>query len=305
MDLNKLMNIIVPPLVVMFMLMFMPFYILYKVISFFTRRLFKEDVRGKVVIITGASSGIGEYVAYEYATRGARLALVARREDRLEAVAKKARALGSPDVIIVCADVSKSEDCERFIEKTINHFGQLDHLVNNAGITRDDMIGVTNLSALAPTMDINFWGAVYGTHFAIPHLRKSKGKIVVVSSAAGCFPFPISSMYNASKAAQVRLFETLQVQVGSAIGITMVFPGFVDSEITIGQGNTPDSANVGFIKPEATDVCAKAIVDGVCRGDVYVTVPSWVRVVYLVHGLCPEFTGWFFGLAKILSNKAD
>jgi short-subunit dehydrogenase len=304
MDTNKMMNIIVPPLMVTFMLFFMPFYIAYKLITFFTRRIYKEDVRGKVVLIAGASSGIGEYVAYEYAKRGARLSLVARREDRLQAVAKRAQALGSPDVIVIRADVSKVDDSERFIEETINHFGQLDHLVNNAGITRDDMIGVTNLSELAPTMDINFWGSIYGTHFAIPHLKKSKGKIIVTSSAAGCFPFPVSSLYNASKAAQISLFETLKVQLGSDIGITMVFPGFVQTEITE-QGIDPTSVNVGFVKPESTEICANAIVEGACRGDAYITVPFWVKVCYLIHGLCPEFTGWFFGLAKILSRKVD
>ncbi|GAU24816.1 hypothetical protein TSUD_157290 [Trifolium subterraneum] len=88
----------------------------------------------KVVLITGAASGIGEQLAYEYARRGAKLSLVDIRKENLGAVADKARSLGSPDVTIIGADVTKLEDNKRFVDETMNHFGRLDHLVNNAGV---------------------------------------------------------------------------------------------------------------------------------------------------------------------------
>jgi len=179
-------------------------------------------VAGKVILITGASSGIGEYVAYEYAKRGARLALVARREDRLQAVADRARKLGSPEVVVVRADVSKVEE--------------LDHLVNNAGVVQIRLFEVfTQFSDIASVMDINFWGSVYSTHYAVPHLRKSKGKIVVIASTAAWLGAPGLSFYNASKAALISFFETLRTEFGQDIGITIVSPGKIESEITQGE----------------------------------------------------------------------
>ncbi|OMO84217.1 Short-chain dehydrogenase/reductase SDR [Corchorus capsularis] len=198
------------------------------------RSVFKENVAGKVVLITGAiSSGIGEHLAYEYGKRGARLALVARRTDRLQKVAGRARELGSPDVIVITADVSKLQDSKRFVDQTVNHFGQLDHLVNNAGIFNSQTFeGIRDISKFVTFMDTNFWGSVYGTHFALAHLRKSKGKIVVMSSAAGWLCPPRATIYTASKAAQIGLFESLRVELGPEIGVTIVTPGFVESEMT-------------------------------------------------------------------------
>ncbi|KAM7272678.1 hypothetical protein ACFE04_027341 [Oxalis oulophora] len=290
MEWNKIMNVVILPVGVILLVVSMPLYLLYKFISFVTGRLYKEDLTGKVVLITGASSGIGEYLAYEYAKRGARLALVARREERLQAVASKACSVGSSDVIVITADVSKVQDCKRFVDETINHFGRLDHLVNNAGIASLDSIGnpECRVSELVPTMDINFWGSVYGTHFAIPHLRKSKGKIVVMSSIASVGPSSLSTIYNASKAALYSLFEALRLQLGSDIGITIVTPGFVESEMTVDQGFNIAKYGMIFIKLEPVEDCVKAIVDSVCRGDAYLTEPSWYRLFFLIFTFCPE-----------------
>ncbi|KAJ9568532.1 hypothetical protein OSB04_004498 [Centaurea solstitialis] len=131
---HKLLDIVFPILTIITIILVWPVELVFKFFSYLSRSAFREDLAGKVVLITGASSGIGEYLAYEYAKRGARLALVARREELLEVVAGKAREMGSSDVIVISADVSKLDDCKRFVDETINHFGSLDHLVNNAGI---------------------------------------------------------------------------------------------------------------------------------------------------------------------------
>ncbi|KAK3033368.1 hypothetical protein RJ639_034418 [Escallonia herrerae] len=174
-----------------------PFFIIkliYTVVRRYRYSMETIDMTGKVVLITGASSGIGEHLAYEYAKKGACLVLVARRESRLREVAERARKLGSSDVLLVCADVSDINECKRFVDETINHFGRLDHLVNNAGIGSTYSYS-TDVTKYAPVMDINFWGSVYPTYFAIPHLKKGKGKIVVNSSAAAMLQPPKSGFY--------------------------------------------------------------------------------------------------------------
>ncbi|XP_022737761.1 11-beta-hydroxysteroid dehydrogenase-like 4A [Durio zibethinus] len=286
MEINKLLNIVFPPLFVIALLFILPPFLVLKLLFSTQRFVFKENVAGKVVLITGSSSGIGEHLAYEYARRGARLSLVARRTDRLQKVADKARQLGSPDVIVITADVSKIEDCKRFVDMTVNHFGQLDHLVNNAGVAHGTFFKETrNISDLVPIMDINFWGSVYGTHFAVPYLRKSKGKIIVISSAAGWLYPPGATIYSASKAAQIGLYESLRIECPE-IGITIVTPGFVESEMT--QRFRPAK----YLKNEPTDDCAKAIVESTCRGDMYLTEPFWMRPLFLVKVLCPELWDW-------------
>ncbi|XP_031247713.1 11-beta-hydroxysteroid dehydrogenase 1B-like [Pistacia vera] len=297
---HKFLNILLPPLTFFWLCVLLPPYIAYQCFSCMKRFLFRENVAGKVVLITGASSGIGEYLAYEYARRGALLALVARRESRLKEVAVKAKELGSPDVIVIRSDISKVEDCKRFVDETFNHFGRLDQLVNNAGIIKVSMFGyATSIPDLHPLMSVNFWGSVYATHFAVPHLRKVKGKIIVISSASGWFPTPGLSLYNASKAAQITLFDTLRAEIGSDIGITIVTPGRIESEMSQRYVQS-ETFEKDLVPAVSTETCAKAIVNGACRGKRYVTEPSWTSVLFVVKLLCPEFVDW---LCRLLFVK--
>ncbi|GMY15155.1 11-beta-hydroxysteroid dehydrogenase 1B-like [Fagus crenata] len=292
--LHKFLNTVFLLLTLTTILIFMPPFL-------FLRSIYSENVAGKVVLITGASSGIGEHIAYEYARRGARLALVARREDRLRAVADKARELGSPEVIVLRADVSKIEESKQFVDEVVNHFGRLDHLVNNAGIIRVDFFeDSTQFNDIASIMDINFWGSVYGTHYAVPHLRKSKGKIVVIASVATWLCTPKLSFYNASKAAQATFFETLRAEFGPDIGITIVTPGVIDSEMT--QGQFLPEVQMPWMPVEPTERCAKEIVDSTCKGDMYLTKPSWMRVTFWMKVLCPEVYEWC--LHSMLVNRS-
>ncbi|KAJ6676454.1 RETINOL DEHYDROGENASE-RELATED [Salix viminalis] len=289
---HKVLNIVLPPITLILLLLFLPPFLFFKLISRIKRSINSEVVAGKVVLITGASSGIGEYLAYEYARRGACLALAARRQERLRAVADKARVLGSPDVIFIPTDISKVEDCERFINEAVDHFGKLDHLVNNAGIVQVDMFeDCKPISDSATLTNTNFWGSVYASHFAIPHLRKSKGRIVGISSIAGWCSVPRMSFYSASKAAITSFYETLRAEFGSDIRITIVTPGVVESEMT--QGDFASKAQLEFFLAESTERCAKAIVDSACRGDRYLVEPSWARITFLIKVLCPEVVEWW------------
>ncbi|KAJ4728820.1 Hydroxysteroid 11-beta-dehydrogenase-like protein [Melia azedarach] len=271
---HGLMNIFLPPLTFIALLLVLPPYLLLKFLAYIRRQLLStENMAGKVVVVTGAASGIGEQIAYEYAKRGASLALVDVRGDRLGPVVERSRRLGSPDVISLQADVSVVDDCNRFVNATVNHFGRLDHL------------NMDCISDFTPIMDVNFWGTVYGTHFAVPHLRKSKGQIIVVASTCGWYPLPRLTIYNASKAALISFCETLRTEIGSDIGITIVTPGLIKSEMRL-SGSLPKG--MAFISMESKEECAKAIVRSACRGDNYLVEPSWVRVLFLWKVLCPE-----------------
>ncbi|XP_027915984.1 11-beta-hydroxysteroid dehydrogenase 1B-like [Vigna unguiculata] len=312
---HGMLNVLVPALSLAILLLILPPFLLFKILRFIVRSISREDVAGKVVLITGASSGIGEHLAYEYAKRGARLALVARRENRIKEVAGNAKLLGSPDVITIPADVSRPQDCQRFVDSTINHFGRLDHLVNNAGINALSMFeDTTDITNFAPVMDINFWGSAYSTYFSIPHLRQSKGKIVAVASCNGWLPVPKMSIYNASKAAVISLYETLRTELGRDIGITIVTPGLIESEMSQGKILSNDGKmvfdqqirdmHVGVMPIRSVTEAAKAIVNSVCRGDSYLTEPAWFTTTFYWQVCFPEMLG-FFNRSSLTSESSE
>ncbi|KAK4846629.1 hypothetical protein QYF36_020063 [Acer negundo] len=305
---HMFLNLVAPPITFFSLCFFLPPFLCLKFFISLLNSIFTtKDLTGKVVIITGASSGIGEHLAYEYASRGACLALCARREKSLEDVAETAREIGSPDVITVRGDVSKVDDCRRLVEETVDHFGRLDHLVNNAGLCAvcmfEDSDNITNFKHL---MDTNFWGSVYTTRFAVPYLRNTKGNIVALSSADAWLPMPRHSFYNASKAAMLSFFETLRVELGQDINVTIVTPGFIESELTQGKfltrkGKVEVDQEMRDVQVSAAPIgsvisCAKAIVNSACRGERYLTEPSWFRVTYWLKVFCPEVIEWSYRL---------
>ncbi|CAI8619350.1 unnamed protein product [Vicia faba] len=295
----NILNVALPPLSLIILPIIMLPYLFFKLLIRVKKMVYKENMARKVVLITGAASGIGEQLAYEYARRGARLSLVDIRKDNLVAVAEMAKLLGSPDVIIIGADVSDVQDSKRFVDETVDHFERLDHLVNNAGIGIPVLIeDCSDITKYTPVIDVNFWGAVHGTLHAIPHLKKSKGRIVVIASTCGWFPLPRSSFYNASKAALISFFETLRIELGWCIGITIVTPGFIKTELSLKAYENRPSLRI--IPMGSAVECAKDIVKSACRGDMYVTNPSWVKVLFPFKVLYPELVDWvqqhIFGL---------
>lgn len=191
-----------------------------------------KDLKDKIIIITGASSGIGKELAMQLAERGAALSLAARNEKQLNEVAEKCK-LKSDKVITVATDVSKKDQCKNLIEETINNFGKIDILINNAGITMWTMFeDITEIDLVEKIMKVNYLGSVYCTHYALPYLKKSKGLIVGISSLTGRTGVPTRTAYSASKFAMTGFFDSLRIELKKfCVGVTMIYPGFVDTEI--------------------------------------------------------------------------
>jgi short-subunit dehydrogenase len=187
---------------------------------------------GKVIVLTGASSGIGHALAMALAPQRPRLVLAARDHARLEEVARECRAHGA-EALAVSVDVSSEAACGALVARTIESFGALDALVNNAGISmRARFDELRDLSVYETLMRVNYLGCVYLTHHALPHLKKSRGQIVVVSSVAGLTGVPTRTGYAASKHAVFGFFDSLRIELeGTGVSVTLIAPDFVRSEI--------------------------------------------------------------------------
>ncbi len=189
----------------------------------------KRSLSDKTVVITGASSGIGEACAKVFAQRGARVVLAARNTEALKRICA-----GLPDGrhLLVQADVSKEEDCRRLIQSAVAKFGTVDILVNNAGISMRALFRDADPAVLRQLMDTNFWGTVYCTRFALPHLLKSHGSVVGVSSIAGYRGLPGRTGYSASKFAMQGFLEALRTEhLDDDLQVLVVCPGFTATNI--------------------------------------------------------------------------
>ncbi len=183
----------------------------------------------KVIAITGGTDGIGKALLTQFLSKGAKVATCARTAEKLAALNKE---FSQRPLMTVIADVSKEEDCKQFIEKTIAEFGQLDILINNAGISMRGLFKDTSLETLKTVMDINFWGTVYCTKFSLDAITKSKGTIVGVSSIAGYRGLPGRSGYSASKFAVNGWLEALRTEMlDTGVNVMWVCPGFTKSNI--------------------------------------------------------------------------
>ena len=190
------------------------------------------QMHGKSIILTGASAGIGEDLAVAMAARGAKVALAARDVAALERVASRCTSAGGRS-LVVPTDVTDPAQCRALVDRTVAEFGGVDVLVNNAGISmwaRFDEI--TDLSIFDRIMRVNYLGAVYCTHAALPHLKRSRGLIVAVSSLTGKTGVPTRTGYAASKHAMQGFFDSLRIElVESGVDVLVVSPGFVATDI--------------------------------------------------------------------------
>lgn len=185
----------------------------------------------KVVIVTGASSGIGKALVVEFAFRGANVVAAARSEDKLRQLQHDLAEKGK-EILTIVTDVSREEDCIQLIDRTIKHYGRLDVLINNAGISMRALFHEVHLDVLKKLMDVNFWGTVYCSRYAIDHLIQSKGSLVGVSSVAGFIGLPGRSGYSASKFAMHGLLEVIRSENRKkGLHVLIACPGFTSTNI--------------------------------------------------------------------------
>ncbi|MCU4177091.1 SDR family oxidoreductase [Carboxylicivirga sp. N1Y90] len=221
-----------------------------------------------VVWITGASSGIGEELAYAYAREGARLVLTARREDKLNLVREKCLSY-TKECFVFPADLSSTDQLEDLVDNVIKQTGTIDVLVNNAGISQRSLAHATPLENDRKIMEINFFSAVALTKLVLPYMIKNRsGHIVAISSIVGKFGFPLRSAYSAAKHALQGFFESLRAELkADNIKVTIVSPGRIKTEVSKNaltkEGVAHGEMDPGQDKGMRADVCANIILKAI------------------------------------------
>lgn len=209
-------------------------------------------ITNKVFIVTGASSGIGKAIAKKVVEQNNYICIAARKEDALIETYNELENINQGHCVYVVADVSKEEECKKIIDTCLQHFGKIDVLINNAGVSMRALFNDLHLDVIRTLMNINFWGTVYCTKYALPSIIKEKGSIVAISSIAGFTPLPARTGYAASKAAIHGFLNTLRVETMKlGIHIMIAAPGFTASNIRntaltangTPQGETPRDEN--------------------------------------------------------------
>ncbi len=225
-----------------------------------------SNVTGKVVVITGASSGLGESTAKLLAQQGAKVVLGARRKDRIDAVVKEISASGGK-ALGFAVDVTRRADVEALVKGAVDGFGRVDVMVNNAGIMPIAPIELLRVDEWDRQIDVNIKGVLYGVAAVLPQMQKQKtGHIINLASVFGIKVFaPGGTVYCATKAAVRALTEGLRMELHSQnIGCTMISPGAINSEL---QNSTSDPASAKFVKDLYDKVGISA--DSVARAVLY------------------------------------
>jgi len=247
----------------------------------------------KTVIITGASSGIGQACALAFARERCNLVLAARNLEKLSYTASECEKLGA-GVIAIQTDVSIEEDCKNLINQTIHTFGGIDILINNAGMSMRALFKDMDLSVLKRLMDVNFWGTVYCTKYALPSLLKSKGFVVGISSIAGYKGLPGRTGYSASKFAMNGFLEVLRIEnLKTGLHVLICAPGYTASNIRntalTKDGTTQSESPLDEKKLMQPEEVAAAIVKAIKKRKNVLVLTTLGKMTVLLNKFFPKF----------------
>lgn len=249
--------------------------------------------RDNVVVITGASAGIGLEIARILSRQGASLVLAARNSSILTAAAESCRAPGSR-VLAVPTDVADRDQCRELIDKAVAEFGRIDTLINNAGISMHARFDeLHDIDAVEKITAINYFGSVYCTWYALPYLKKTKGRLVAISSLTGRHGVPTRTLYSGTKHAMAGFFDSLRIELkGEGVSVTVIYPGFVATDIAE-RALGPDGKPLGtrpVVKNAIMSVeeCARLTVQAVANRKREVVMTRRARLGMLMKAIWPD-----------------
>jgi len=260
-----------------------------------------QTLKGKIVLITGASSGFGEDAARLFAREGAVVVLAARRIERMQALAEKIRAEGG-EALAIQADVTSNADIQNMVQSVIDHYQRIDILFNNAGFGR-----LGRLENLDPAHDIraqiavNLTGLIEVTHAVLPHmLAQRSGHILNMSSVAGWIGAPRYSVYTATKFGVRGFTDALRREVGlCGIKVTGIYPGPADTEFGQHTGNhaLKAEANAPSRAKMTSEYVARKVVEAAKHPRRTVVLPWWYHLAFWLNFVAPGVVDWILGAA--------
>jgi short-subunit dehydrogenase len=251
--------------------------------------MFKDNVS----VITGASAGIGKELALQLAKQGALLSLAARDVKKLETIAEECRRLGGK-VIVTQTDVACKEQCKNLIDRTVTEYGCIDSLYNNAGISMSARFDeIKDVDLFETIMKVNYLGSVYCTYYALPHLKKTKGRIIGISSLTGKVGVPTRTGYAASKHAVAGFFDSLRIElINTGVTVTVIYPGFVTTEIrerALGIDGKPlGKSHLDESKVMSVEECVKQILSASLKRKREVVMTAKAKLGLWMKLIAPE-----------------
>lgn len=266
-----------------------------------------KGLKGKTVVVTGASSGIGEALARECAAQGANVVLGARSLQKLQLIVGDIRSKGG-EAAYCAVDVTRPEECRNLINTAVGEYGGVDVLICNAGLSMRALFDDVDLEVLHRLMDVNFWGTVYCTKYALPYLQASHGSLVGISSVAGLHGLPGRTGYSASKYAMTGFLETVRIEnLKKGLHVMVACPGFTASNVRFSaltadgssQGETPrDEAKM--MTPEQV---ARIVIRGIERRKRLCLMEAEGRATHFIKKFAPGFLDRMFYM--VMAREPD